>query len=106
MNNNNNIVKNEEQQVPSGIEMNDRDFLYSILTVEKNMSNNYATILNEISNDNTYDELTKVFKDTQDCQRRLFNLYFKKGWYELEKADQNKVQQKFDMFNQKLEDIE
>lgn len=102
----NNIVKNPKQEIPSGKEMNDCDYLNTILNIEKNMTNNYSIVLNEASNDNLYNDLTKVFKDAQDCQRRLFNLTFKKGWYELEKADENKIRSKHAEYNQKFEDIE
>jgi spore coat protein CotF len=102
----NNKVKNPKQEVPKGREMNDCDMLNSILNIEKNMSNNYSTALNEASNDDLYDDLIKIYKDTQDCQRRLYNLSFKNGWYELEEAEENKIREKHAEFSQKLDDLE
>lgn len=102
----NNKVNNPKQEVPSGIDMNDNDMLNSILTIEKNMTNNYSIALNEASNDNFYNDLIKVFKDTQECQRKLYNLTFKKGWYTLENADENKIRSKHAEYNKKLEDLE
>lgn len=102
----NKIVKNEKQDVREGKEMNDCDYLNCILMLEKNMAKDYATALTEISNDETYSDLTKVFKDVIDCQRDLFNLTFKKGWYELEEADEDKIEKKYNEFDKKLKDLE
>ena len=103
---NQNIVKNEKQQVPSGINLNDCDLLNNALTTEKNESNNYSVVLNEMSNDFLYSDLFDIYKETQDFQRKLFNLLFKNGWYELEKAEQNKISQKYNEYNQKYNDIQ
>lgn len=89
--NNSNIIKNDEQQVPKTREMSDCDYLNDLLSTTKSIANNYSIVISEASNDDLYNEYIKLFKDTQDCQRRLFNLLFKKGWYKLEKADQTKV---------------
>lgn len=102
---NNNTVKNPKVEVPSSKQMNDCDFLNCALMTEKSLSNNYSVALNELSNDLLYTEMFKVYKDTQECQRLIFNLLFKKGWYELENADQNKMQQKYNEYNKKLQDI-
>ena len=42
------------------------------------MSNNYSIALNEMSNDYLYKDLLTIFEETQNTQRRLFNLLFKK----------------------------
>lgn len=92
---NNNMVQNPKTDVPSTPNINDKDILNDILTTEKNMSNNYSTVLNEISNSSLYNELFKIYQETQETQRELFNLLFKKGWYALEKADVNKINNKY-----------
>ena len=88
---NNNTVHNQEQPVPKTPEMNDSDYLNDILATEKSMSNNYGIVLNEASNDSLYEEIINICKDTHTCQRNLFNLLFSKGWYKLEKAEQQKI---------------
>ncbi|MDD4036414.1 MAG: spore coat protein [Bacilli bacterium] len=92
---NNNMVQNPKTEVPSIPDLNDRDILNDILTTEKNMSNNYSIVLNEASNDFLYNELFKIYQETQSAQRELFNLLFRKGWYALERADANKINSKY-----------
>ena len=47
----NNEIKNEKVQVPNGIEMNDKDYLNSLLSCLKEMTKNFATAMTEASND-------------------------------------------------------
>jgi spore coat protein CotF len=83
----------------STIEMNDKDILTDILISEKNMSNSYSIALNEISNDFLYKPLLNIFTETQRVQRDLFELMFSKGWYQLEKAEKNKIVQKYNEYS-------
>ncbi len=105
MNNNNNVVQNQEQTITKDKEMNDCDYLNDILTTEKNMSNNYSIALNEASNDTLYTELFNVFQETQDCERDLFNLLFKKGWYTIEKAEATKITEALNEHEPKLNEL-
>ena len=92
-------IKNNEVSVPKTAEMNDRDFMNDILATEKYMTASYSTALNEVSNQTLYQDLATIFKETQDCQRRLFEAMFKNGWYSLEIADQQKMQQVYQQFS-------
>ena len=80
MNNNQNIVSNQETQVPKTPEMNDADYLNDFLMTEKAIDNNYAIAMNEASNNKLYEQIGMLCKDTKDLTRELFNLQFKKGW--------------------------
>ncbi|MCT2535938.1 spore coat protein [Aquibacillus koreensis] len=91
-------IKNPETQVPKTPQMNDRDFVNDMLTTEKYMTDAYSTALNEASNQAIYQDVASIFRETQDCQRNLYNLMFKNGWYSLEAADQNKIQQAHQQF--------
>jgi spore coat protein CotF len=102
---NNNQVKNEKTDVPSTKEMNDKDRLMDTLSTLKHLSNNYSTFLTEASNDHLYDEIIKLFKDIQDLHRLLFNLLFKKGWYILERADENKINMKYQEYSNKANEL-
>ncbi|MFA5602790.1 MAG: spore coat protein [Bacilli bacterium] len=102
---NNNQVKNEQTKVPQTKEMNDKDRLTDVLTTLKNITNNYSTFLNEASNDHLYEESIRLFKDTQDSQREIFNLLFKKGWYVLERADQTKITTKYNEYSGKTNEL-
>ncbi|WP_228550114.1 spore coat protein [Salinibacillus xinjiangensis] len=91
-------ISNQETQVPKTPQMNERDFINDILTTEKYMTAAYSTAMNEVSNQTLYSDLATIFKETQDCQRNLFDMMFKKGWYSLEVADQQKMQQSYQQF--------
>ena len=101
----NNEIKNPKMEVPTGIEMNDCDYLKSILELEKNMSNNYSIALNEASNDYLYEDYFTLFEDTKDAARELYNLMFQYGWYTIEEAEEQKVNNKISCFETKLEEL-
>ena len=91
-------VQNPETQIPKTPQMNDRDFINDMLSTEKYMTDSYCTFLNEASHQHLYNEVLRMFTETKNCQRELFNLMFKKGWYALEQADQQKLQQSYQQF--------
>lgn len=99
-------VSNTKEKVPSGIEMNDMDYLNVVLTIEKNMSNNYSIALNEASNDYLFEDYFNLFEDTKDMGRDIYNLMFEKGWYQLEKAEDKKINEKISSFTKQLSDLE
>ncbi len=101
----NNKVENPKTEVPSSIEMNDRDYINQILEIEKNMSVNFSIALNEASNEKLYDDLFLIFKDVKMAQRDLYNLMFKNGWYSLEKAEQQKIMEKLTDMQTKLGEL-
>lgn len=101
----NNKVENPKTEVPNTPEMNDRDYINQVLEIEKNMSVNLAIALNEASNKKLYNDLFTMFKDVKDAQRDLYNLMFKKGWYSLEKAEQQKINEKLTEMNGKLNEL-
>lgn len=102
----NNELKNDKVEVPTGISMNDCDYLNSVLTIEKNMSNNYSVALNEASNDYIYEDYFTMFEDTKDAARDLYNLMFKYGWYILEESDDNKVKQSIKKLETQLKELD
>lgn len=100
----NNKVQNPKTEVPANSDMNDRDFLNDILESEKNMSVNYTYALNEASNEELFKRIYDMFIHIKETQRNLFELSFKKGWYTLEKAEENKISEEINtlsnMFNE------
>lgn len=91
-------IQNPETNVPKTPQMNERDFINDQLTTEKYMTSSYNIALNEASNQNIYQDLATIFKETQDCQRNLYNLMFKNGWYSLESEDKQKIDQAYQQF--------
>ncbi|MCI9433913.1 MAG: spore coat protein [Bacilli bacterium] len=98
-------IENPKVEVPETIEMNDRDYINDILETEKNMSDNLSIALNEASNNTLYEEILMHFIEIKNSQRELYNMMFKKGWYSLEKAEENKVTQKCNELSQKLNQL-
>ncbi|MCI8777604.1 MAG: spore coat protein [Bacilli bacterium] len=98
-------IENPKVEVPETIEMNDRDYINDILETEKNMSDNLSIALNEASNNTLYEEILMLFIEIKNSQRELYNMMFKKGWYSLEKAEENKVTQKCNELSQKLNQL-
>ncbi|TWI60066.1 spore coat protein [Halalkalibacter nanhaiisediminis] len=92
-------IQNPEMPVPKTPQMSDRDFINDQLATEKYMTDAYSTALNEASHEGLYQDLVGIFKETQDCQRELYNVMFKKGFYALEAADQQKLQQTYQQFS-------
>jgi|SRR5699024_5911974 len=86
-------VGNPKTPTPQTPEMNDCDFLTDILSTTKYITSSYATALHEASNNTLYQVIKKIYDETQQSQRELYNLMFEKGWYQLEKAEQQKIQQ-------------
>lgn len=102
---NNNMVNNPEQPIPKTNQMNDSDYLNDMLSTEKSLVSNYAIVLNEASNDFFYQEIVNLCKDTHACQRKLFNLLFKKGWYKLEKAEAQKIKMQLQEHQAKVKEL-
>ena len=102
---NNKKIQNQKTEVPTGIELNDKDYMNSLLSTLKEMTKNYATFLTETSNEYLYEEIKKFFDDTLELQRETYELMFQNGWYVLEEADEQKVNEKHNMLNQEFEDL-
>jgi len=101
----NNQIKNTKTEVPTGIKLNDKDYLNSLLSCLKEMVKNYAVVLTEASNENLYDTYKTMFDKYIELQRNVFELAFRKGWYTLETAEPNKVSNKYLMLNQEYTDL-
>ena len=101
----NNEIKNPKVEVSKGIKLNDKDYMNSLLSCLKEMVKNYATILTETSNENLYQEYKKMFDNYSLLQRQVYEAMFRKGWYVLEKAENQKIQNKFQTLNQEFTDL-
>lgn len=98
-------IENPKMEVDSGIEINDRDMLMSLLEIEKNMSVNLTIALNEASNENLYERLFDSFETIKDLQRDLYEIAFRYGWYSLEEAEQTKVNEEYNKLNTEINDL-
>ena len=87
----NNKVSNPQVEVPKTNKMNDRDYLNTLLEIEKNMSNNLSIALNEASCDKLFNFEFLLFTETKGMARDLYDMMFECGWYSLEKTEKNKI---------------
>lgn len=102
---NNNQICNSKVEVPTGLNLNDKDYINSLLSTLKEMTKNYTIALTEASNEDLYREYKNMFDTYSLLQRDVYELMFRKGWYSLEKADSNKVSNKYQMLSQKFTEL-
>ena len=84
---------------------NDEDMLNDVLISFKHLVSSYATALNEASNKEIYNLFYTVFSNASKIQASLFSTAFKLGWYQLECADQVKIDKVYNKFNSNLNQI-
>lgn len=102
---NNNMIQNQKVEVPTGLELNDKDYMNCLLTTLKEMTKNYAIALTEISNEELYHEFKELFNEVSLLQRETYELMFQNGWYSVEKAEEQKITNKYKMLNQEFKDL-
>lgn len=102
----NNRICNRRVRVESGINMNDRDYLENIFFLEQGLSNMYSNLLTKVSNDYLYEDFFELFEDSKDISRDIYDLLFKNGWLEVEKASNVEINDLNSKLNGMLADIE
>ena len=98
-------VGNTVTAVPKGIGLNEKDYCLCLLNSLKEMEKNYCLAMSEASNEWLYG----IYKDTMirvaDLQRKVFNLMFQNGWYQLESVEKKKLTDKYNMLNKDYKDL-
>ena len=95
----NSKICNVKVEVPEGISLNDKDYLNSLLSTLKEMEKNYVLAMTEASSEKLYQLHKEVFLKIAGMQRDVYELMFRKGWYCLEKVDNNKINDKHQMLD-------
>jgi len=103
---NNNKISNPKTETPLGIALNDKDYITCLLNSLKEMTKNYATAMTETSNENLYKNYESIFNKISNLQRETYELMFKKGWYSLEKEEEQKIINKYNTLLQEYQDLE
>ncbi len=103
---NNNKVSNPKTKTPTGINMNDKDYITCLLTILKDMVKNYTIAMTEASNEHLYQSYNSTFQELIKLQRETFETMFQKGWYSLEKAESQKINEKHQTLSQEYQDLE
>ena len=102
---NHNQISNPKKEVPTGIALNDKDYITKLLTCLKEMAKNYTIALTEASNETLYQKYYNIFSEIINLQRDVYELMFVNGWYQLEQAETNKINQKYQMLNKEYQDL-
>ena len=88
-------IGNTVTQVPQGIALNEKDYCLCLLNTVKTMEKDYALAMTEASNE----WLFSIYKDTflvlADFQRKVYDLMFQNGWYQLESVEAKKLTDKY-----------
>lgn len=78
--------------------MNDQERLTDFLCSEKKMSANYDSFASECVNPSLRSDFVKLIEQGHKTQADLFQLAKSKGWYQVEQAPTNKVDQAYTKF--------
>ncbi len=101
----NNKISNPKVEVPKGSNLNDKDYINDLLSCLKDMEKNLTTAKTEASNEILYGKYKDMCEDISSLQRQTYELSFRKGWYTLEEAEKEKIEQKYQMLNTELQDL-
>ena len=73
--------------------MKDREMITDLMLTEKKMSANYDTYASECVNTQLRDTFVKMLTQSHETQAGLFSAAQQKGWYQVEQAPAQKVDQ-------------
>lgn len=85
--------------------LTEEDILNDVMLCEKNISNCYSIAINEMSNTKLYKKIMKLFEETKDIARDIFNLMYQNGWYTLESEDESKIETSYNNYNKKYDEL-
>ena len=97
---NNSKICNTKVDVPTGIDLNDKDYISCLNSCLKEMTKNYVTAMTEASNEKLFEIYKSIFGEFLSLQREVYQLMFRKGWYVLEAEQTEKIMEKFNTLNQ------
>lgn len=80
--------------------MKDQEIVADLLLTEKKMSSNYNTFASECVNDRLRDAYVGMITSGHRTQTDLFKAGQQKGWYQVEQAPAQKIDQAVQKFSQ------
>ena len=102
---NNNQISNLKVEVPSGITLNDKDYITCLITTLKEMAKGYTIAMTEASCESLYNSYKNNFDSIISLQRDVYELMFRKGWYVIEKSIVEKINNKFNVLSTEYQDL-
>lgn len=99
--NSNQIANPQTGQLPKvkGPEMNDRDYVNDGLSTCKYLTDSLNIAVREASHEQLHSDMVQILNETHQSCRELYNLMFQNGWYKLEAAEQQKLDQAYQQFS-------
>ncbi|NLG92051.1 MAG: spore coat protein [Clostridiales bacterium] len=73
--------------------MQDKEILTDVLTSQKHLTETYNSFANECATPNVRDEFMRILEDEHKIQAEVFDDMKKRGWYPTPAAEQQKIQQ-------------
>lgn len=98
-------VCNPKRDIDNSIKLNEKDLMMELLTYLKDLEKNYTVALTEASNEYLFNKYLNIFDSISLLQRKVFELMFKNGWYELEKVSDTKLNEKYKLLSKELESL-
>ena len=71
----------------------DQERITDVLTTQKTATDGYNTFANEASDPTVKNTLMTILKEEHDIQHEVFTEMSKRGWYQTEAAEDNKINQ-------------
>ena len=82
-----------QQCVANGAQMTEKDMLQDGLASQKHITDSYNTFAGECVNPQLRGTFLNILDEEHRIQAELFNTMQSKGWYQVEQAPAQKVQQ-------------
>lgn len=101
----NNKISNPKVEVPKGMALNEKDYITCLLTTLKDMVKNYCIVMTEASNKSLYEIYHDMFSNLMSLQREVYDVMFRKGWYELEEVEAQKIDTKIQTLSQEYQSL-
>jgi spore coat protein CotF len=81
-------------------QLTDKEQITDLLTSQKHMTCTYNTYCNETATQELRACMLSILRDEHTIGEELFDTMNKKGWYPVEKAEEQKISQAKSQFNQ------
>lgn len=81
-------------------QLTDKEQITDLLTSQKHMTCTYNSYCNESATSELRSTLLSILRDEHTIGEELFNTMSQKGWYPVEKAEDQKLNQAKSQFNQ------
>ena len=102
---NSNQISNPKVEVPTGMKLNDKDYITCLVSTLKELAKNYAMAMTEASCEALYSVYKEAFLSISELQREVYEVMFRKGWYILEASDVSKIDSKCQTLTQEYQDL-